>query len=196
MSHKQPISESARKTVTVLLETKSDRDGAMDDLLPLVYEELRQLASSLMAREAPGQTLQPTSLVHEAYLRLVGDVELRWDSRAHFFAAAARSMRQILIDRAEQKGAEKHDGKMTRAEMDEALLADEPPAHLILALNAALERLEQIDTRKGRIVALRYFAGLNIEEIAKSMQLSYATVKREWRFACAWLYREMTDLDT
>lgn len=148
-----------------------------------------------MAKEIPGQTLQPTALVHEAYLRLVGDEDVRWENRAHFFASAARSMRQILINRAVQKKTEKHGGKVVRRDLDDALIAEEPPPERMIALDAALQRLEQFDERKGKIVMLRYFAGLSIKETAKAMELSPATVKREWQFARTWLYREMNEAD-
>ncbi|MEM7456365.1 MAG: ECF-type sigma factor [Planctomycetota bacterium] len=185
--------ESVRKEVTLLLEKAGQGEAITDELLPLVYDELRKLALAQMQRETPGQTLQPTALVHEAYLRLVGNPDLQWDSRGHFFGAAARSMRQILINRANKKKAEKHGGGLHRQELDDAFFANEPPPDRILALDAALEKLEQMDERKGRVVMLRYFAGLSIEETANAMDLSPATVKREWQFARTWLHREMTD---
>lgn len=148
-----------------------------------------------MTREKPGQTLQPTTLVHEVYLRLIGDAEVRWDNRGHFSAAAARSMRQILINRANQKKTEKHGGLIVRRELDDAFFEDEPQPDRLLVLDAALELLEKMDERTGRIVMLRYFVGLSIEETGMAMDLSTATVKREWQFARTWLHREMTDAD-
>ncbi len=143
-------------------------------------------------KETPGQTLQATALVHEAYIRLVGDADVCWKSRGHFFAAAARSMRQILINRAIRKKTEKHGGNLRRQELNDAVLAVEPPPERLLALDEALKKLEVLDERKGRIVMLRYFAGLTIEDTAKSLQLSTATVKRDWQFARTWLHREMS----
>jgi RNA polymerase sigma factor (TIGR02999 family) len=182
--------DERQKTITRLLQ-ENDRSGSSDELLPIVYEELRKLAAAQMAQEMPGQTLQPTALVHEAYLRLVGDEELQWQNRGHFFAAAARSMRQILINRAVRKRAVKHGGGRQRLELEEALVAKDPQPDRILALDEALQRLEQLDERKGKIVMLRYFAGLSIDETAKALEISPATVKREWQFARTWLHREM-----
>ena len=184
------MAESTKESVTRILQGSTAAEDTADELLPLVYEELRQLAASKIAKETPGQTLQPTALVHEAYIRLV-DSDTRWDSRGHFFAAAARSMRQILINRAIRKKTEKHGGDRQRQAFDEAFLHAEPPPERMLALNEALERLEQIDERKGKIVMLRYFAGLSIEDTARSLGLSAATVKRDWQFARTWLFREM-----
>lgn len=183
-----------QNSVTKILQ-EEDGPVASEKLLPIVYEELRKLAAAQMARETPGNTLQPTALVHEAYLRLIGDEDIRWENRAHFFASAARSMRQILINRAVQKKTEKHGGKVARRDLDDAFIAQEPPPERMLALDEALQRLEKRDERKGKIVMLRYFAGLSIEETAKALELSPATVKREWQFARTWLYREMNESD-
>lgn len=185
------MSENSRDQVTLILKGAAADQAVPDGLLPLVYDELRQIARAQMANESPGQTLQPTALVHEAYLRLVGGTNVGWDSRAHFFAAAARSMRQILINRANQKLTEKHGGKLARQDLNDQLVAGEMRPSRVLALDDALNRLEQIDDRKARIVMLRYFAGLSIQDTAKSMNLSVATVKREWQFSKAWLAREM-----
>lgn len=184
--------DERQKTVTLLLQ-RNDR-ASSDELLPFVYEELRRLAASQLARESAGQTLQPTALVHEAYLRLVGDVDLKWENRGHFFAAAARSMRQILINRAIQKKTAKHGGEFQRIEFAEHLISDEPEPDRILALDEALKRLETIDERKGQVVMLRYFAGLSLEETAKTLGVSLATVKREWQFARTWLHKEMNKI--
>lgn len=190
------VANSSENHITKLLQDAESESAVSDELLPLVYDELRKLAAAHMARESPGQTLQPTALVHEAYMRLVGDTKMRWDSRGHFFGAAARSMRQILINRANKKKAEKHGGKFVRHELDEAMFTDEPPPDHLIALDAALVKLEKIDPRKGRIVMLRYFAGLSIEDTAKSLEMSVATVKRDWQFARTWLHREMINSDT
>ncbi|MCA9140188.1 MAG: sigma-70 family RNA polymerase sigma factor, partial [Planctomycetales bacterium] len=146
-----------------------------------------------MAHEKPGQTLQPTALVHEAYIRLVADPEMRWESRGHFFAAAVRSMRQILINRAHRKQAEKHGGGRKREELYDFNFLQEPEPERLIALDNALKVLEEIDPRKGKIVNLRYFGGLSIEETAKALGLSPATVKRVWQFARTWLHREMAE---
>ncbi|GAB5407241.1 MAG: ECF-type sigma factor [Aureliella sp.] len=181
--------------ITRLLNVDSD-EAVSDELLPLVYDELRRLAAAQMAKETPGQTLQPTALVHEAYVRLVGNADVRWNGRGHFFAAAARSMRQILINRAIKKKTEKHGGKLVRRDIEEQPIADEPPPEHILALDAALKKLEEIDPRKGQLVMLRYFAGLSIEETADSLGTSVATVKRDWKFARTWLHREMSSAES
>jgi len=166
---------------------------AADDLLPLVYDELRQLARSRMSRETPGQTLQPTALVHEAYLRLVGNGDVHWNSRGHFFGAAARAMRRILVDRARRKQAAKRGGGQDRLPLEsiDAVVTEPAPATM-LALDAALRKLEERDPRKSRIVMLRYFAGLTIDQTARALSLAPTTIKDEWRFARAWLCSQMT----
>ncbi|MEZ5943911.1 MAG: sigma-70 family RNA polymerase sigma factor [Planctomycetaceae bacterium] len=179
-----------QKTITRLLQD-GDRKGSSEELLPIVYQELRRLAASQLAQETPGQTLQPTALVHEAYLRLVGDNDLKWENRGHFFAAAARSMRQILINRAIQKKTVKHGGHLNRIDLSEDMFLQEPEPDRVIALDEALQRLETMDERKGRIVMLRYFAGLSIEETSSALGISTATVKREWQFARTWLFKEM-----
>jgi RNA polymerase sigma factor (TIGR02999 family) len=165
---------------------------AAEQLLSLVYDELRALAARKLAQEKPGQTLQATALVHEAYLRLV-DVERAqyWDNRGHFFAAAAEAMRRILIDQARRKRSEKHGGSMRRVELDGgALLAgpEDPAAEDLLALDEALAQFEIEDPLKARLVKLRYFAGLSLQEAAKALGISAATAKRHWIYARSWLY--------
>ncbi len=167
-----------------------DGPGSSDDLLPQVYDELRRLARARLAREAPGLTLQPTALVHEAYLRLAGDgVERRWDRRGHFFAAAAISMRRILVERARRTQRVKHGGGQVQVELDPESPAAGADLHDILAIDEALSELERLDPRKAQVVMLRYFAGLTVEETAEAMALSPATVKNEWAFARVWLHR-------
>jgi RNA polymerase sigma factor (TIGR02999 family) len=167
----------------------SGESGSSSELLPEVYEELRRLARSRIAREPAGLTLQPTALVHEAYLRLAGDgSDRRWDRRGHFFAAAAIAMRRILVERARHYRRVKHGGEQHRVELDDESPAMAPALPDVLAIDQALTRLEQIDPKKARIVLLRYFAGLTIEETAAAMDLSPATVKNEWAFARAWLH--------
>jgi RNA polymerase sigma factor (TIGR02999 family) len=164
---------------------------SLDTLLPIVYQELRRLAASYLRRERPGQTLQPTGLVHEAYLRLMKDRPDRWQNRAHFCAIAAHSMRQILIERARARGAAKRGGAQPRVTLDEALVAGGEQSFDILALDRALERLATLDAEQARLVELRFFGGLTVEETAEAMSISPATVKRHWAIARAWLAREL-----
>jgi RNA polymerase sigma factor (TIGR02999 family) len=164
---------------------------SLDSLLPIVYQELRRLAASYLRRERPGQTLQPTALVHEAYLRLMKDRPDRWQNRAHFCAIAAHSMRQILIERARARGALKRGGARPRVTLDEALVAGGEQSIDLLALDQALERLTAMDPEQGRLVELRFFGGLTIEETAEALDMSPATVKRHWMVARAWLAREL-----
>ena len=185
---------SAGKVTEVLRAARSGDPRVADELLPLVYDELRRLARHQMALEIPGQTLQPTALVHEAYLRLVGSEEIAWESRGHFFAAAARAMRQILVNRALKRRAAKHgSGRAKVSLQDIGPVAGEPPAEELLALDEAMDRLAEVAPDRAQIVLLRYFAGLTVEETAKALGLSPRTVKRHWRFAKAWLHSEMTD---
>lgn len=165
---------------------------AAADLLPLVYEELRKLARARMARERPGQTLQPTALVHEAYLRLSGDGDAPWASRAQFFAAAAEAMRRILIEKARRSRRRKRGGGRRRVTLDEGLLQAEPAPEEILALDQAIDRLEARDAAMARVVKLRYYAGLTVEETALAIETSPRTVKRLWTAGRAWLHRELT----
>lgn len=166
-------------------------DRPVDALLPIVYEELRRLAASYLRRERPGQTLQPTALVHEAYLRLMKDRPERWQNRAHFCAIAAHSMRQILIERARARAALKRGGAQPRVTLDEALVAGGEQSFDILALDRALQRLAAMDPEQARLVELRFFGGLTVEETADAMSISPATVKRHWTIARAWLAREL-----
>src|SRR5205085_797294 len=181
--------------VTRLLEAAvaGDRRAAAD-LLPLVYDELRQLAAARMAAESPDHTLQPTALVHEAYLRLVGPAdEHRWDGRGHFFAAAAEAMRRILVDAARRKRREKHGGDRNRVALDIAAPAAPDPRHDLVALDAALTRLAAEDPQAARLVELRHFAGLSVAEAAQALGIAPRTADRVWAFARAWLHRELTD---
>ena len=162
-----------------------------DKLLPLVYDELRKLAAQKMAREAPGQTLQATALVHEAWLRLGGDQQPEWQNRAHFFAAAAEAMRRILIDNARRKKAMRHGGQVERVNLDSLDLAASMDDDQVLALHEALDRLAVHDTAKAELVKLRFFAGLTMEQVAKVLGISERTAKRHWAYARAWLYREI-----
>ncbi|MBC7772393.1 MAG: sigma-70 family RNA polymerase sigma factor [Pyrinomonadaceae bacterium] len=186
------MSTPAPHEVTQLLAAVSGGDShAAAQLLPLVYDELRKLAKSRMSHEASGQTLEPTALVHEAYLRLLGDTNVGWDNRGHFFAAAALAMRRILVERARSRNRIKRGGGKGKVELTDAVLSTEPPSDDLLALDEALDRLEKYDKRKAEVVMLRYFAGLSIEDTAAALNLSPATVKNEWTFARAWLHREV-----
>lgn len=167
---------------------------AAEELLPLVYDELRKLAAQKMAQEAPGQTLQATALVHEAYLRLV-DVKKaqHWDSRGHFFAAAAEAMRRILIAKANRKRRSKHGGDRARVDLDSKCAVDVSPSDQLLALDEALTRLAKEYPQKEKLVKLRYFAGMSLEEAASAMGISRATASRYWTYAKTWLYCEMEE---
>jgi RNA polymerase sigma factor (TIGR02999 family) len=163
-----------------------------EELLPLVYKELRRLAKRRLAQEKPGQTLQATALVHEAYLRLVeGEEAKRWNSRGHFFAAAAEAMRRILVENARRKRAEKHGGHFDRQDFDHVEIAAPAASDDLLALNEALTELEAEDPVKAQIVKLRYFAGLSEEDTASALGISRATVQRHWRYAKVWLLGEV-----
>jgi RNA polymerase sigma factor (TIGR02999 family) len=164
---------------------------AAEELLPLVYDELRKLAAARLAAEKPGQTLQATALVHEAYLRLVGGGERAWDSRGHFFAAAAEAMRRIVVESARRKNRLKHGGGHERVEIELAQLPTRLPPDDLIALDEALARLEQLDPVKARLVTLRYFAGLTIEQAAEALGISRVTAHRYWTFARAWLRQQM-----
>jgi RNA polymerase sigma factor (TIGR02999 family) len=179
--------------VTHILDAlgQGDREAAAQ-LLPLVYDELRRLAAARLAREPPGQTLQPTALVHEAYLRLVGDADERcWNSRGHFFAAAAEAMRRILVESARRKGRVKHGGGLQRVGLGGQEVPVLPPPEEILALDEALVRLAAEDPEAARVVDLHFFAGLSIEEVAEALGLSRATAYRQWSYARVWLRYEI-----
>jgi RNA polymerase sigma factor (TIGR02999 family) len=179
--------------VTQILDAVAAGDQqAAAQLLPLVYAELRRLAAFRLSQEAPGQTLQPTALVHEAYLRLVGaSDERRWNSRGHFFAAASEAMRRILVDSARRKARVKHGGEMERVDLDAADVPVRPPAEEILALDEALTRLAAHDPDAARVVDLHFFAGLPIEEAAEALGVARATAYRRWSYAKAWLRCEI-----
>ena len=172
----------------------ADDRQSLDSLLPLVYQELRRLAAAYIRRERPGYTLQPTALVNEAYLRLLKDDPARWQNRAHFCAIAAHSMRQILIERARARDAQKRGGARARVTLDEAPVAGGERSIDLVALDEALERLAAIDPGQARLVELRFFGGLTVEETADAMDISPATVKRHWTVARAWLARELKGL--
>jgi RNA polymerase sigma factor (TIGR02999 family) len=174
----------------VLEEVRRGTAGAAE-LLPLVYDELRKLAAARLAHEKPGQTLEATALVHEAYLRLVADAkpQAAFDHRGHFFAAAAEAMRRILVENARRKKAAKHGGGLHRHDADELPIAAPEPAEDLVALDEALDRLAALDPPKAELVKLRYFAGLTIEEAADALGISPATAKRHWAYSRAWLFQ-------
>jgi len=181
------------KEITQLLIAWNEGDQrARDELTPLIYDELRRLARGYLRRERPGHTLQPTALVHEAFLRLIDQSQVNWQNRAHFFGAAARLMRQILINHAEARRAAKRGGEAERVSLDDVDHSAVGREIDLVALNEALTNLERIDPLQGRIVELRYFSGLTVEEVAEVMGVSPATVKREWSTARAWLRRELS----
>lgn len=182
---------STAQTLTQLLLASSHGDQkALDAVMPVVYDELRRLARSYMRRERPGHTLQTTVLVHEAYLRLLGQ-DASWANRAHFFGIAAKMMRRILLDHAKSRGRAKRGGNPLRVTLDEPALFSKSPDMDLVAVDEALRRLEEIDPQRAQIVELRFFGGLSAEEISKVMDLSTATINRQWAGARAWLYHEL-----
>jgi RNA polymerase sigma-70 factor (ECF subfamily) len=187
-----PMPSTRNSDVTRLLSDWSNGDRrALDELLPLVYEELRHLANAYLRRERDGHTLQSTALVHEAFLRLVNQHDVQWQGRAHFFGIAAQMIRRILVDHARAQRAAKRGAGAVRLELDEALAVAQQRDLDLIALDDALERLATMDQRQSRIVELRFFAGLSVEDTADVMGISTATVKREWSSARAWLFREV-----
>lgn len=183
---------SAHGEITRLLAQWQDgNQAALDKLLPLVYEELRRIARGYMRRERPDHMLQTTALVHEAYLRLVEQQNLRWESRVHFFAVAAQVMRHILVDYARGRRRAKRGKGMAELCINEVAIMSEERAEEVIAVNSALENLTAIDPRKSRVFELRYFGGMSVEEAAEALKVSPATVARDWRMAKAWLRREI-----
>ena len=178
----------------ILSDIEQGDPSAAEQLLPLVYKELRKLAAEWLAHEKPGQTLQATDLVHEAYLRLV-DVETaqHWNSRGHFFAAAAEAMRRILVESARRKNRLKHGGDHRRVDLESSCLVSAAPSLDLLALDEALSRLADSEPAKAELVKLRYFAGLTMPEAAAALDISLATAERYWTFAKSWLYAELAD---
>jgi RNA polymerase sigma-70 factor, ECF subfamily len=180
--------------VTVLLEKINDGDSsAPEELLPVVYNELRKLAAGYLKNERPDHTLQATALVHEAYIRLVDWEKVSWQNRAHFFSVAAQVMRNILVDHARQKKTEMHGGNLQKLALDEAISFSQNREVDLVDLDDALKDLAKLDERQSKIVELRFFAGLTIEETAHTIGVSTMTVSREWNFAKAWLYRRLNE---
>jgi RNA polymerase sigma-70 factor (ECF subfamily) len=184
---------SSRAEVTRLLEdwSRGDRQ-ALDALIPLVHDELHRLAKGYLARERPGHTLQATALVNEAYMRLVGERDMLWQSRAHFIGVAAQLMRFILVDHCRRKNFQKRGGDAVRVTFDENLEVTVERSDELMALDEALNKLASQDERKSRIAELRYFGGLSVEETAEALSISVATVMRDWRLTRAWLQRELS----
>lgn len=178
--------------ITRLLHEARDGDrDAFDALFPLVYDTLRRIAGARVRAERRQQTLAPTALVHEAYLKLVGMDRIRWQSRAQFYAIAARAMRQILVDHVLARQAQKRGGERVRVTLDEAMRSEGPDAHDVLALEEALSRLERDNERRARVVVCRFYGGMEVRETAEALGISQATVKRDWAAARAWLNREL-----
>ncbi len=184
----------------ILSQIESGDPASAEQLLPLVYEELRKLAAAKLAQENPGQTLQATALVHEAYLRLVGkepggrgQEAVNWNSRGHFFGAAAEAMRRIIVEQARHRGRLKRGGRRQRVDLDSACSIQEPPSLDILALDEALTKLAATEPAKADLVKLRFFAGLTMPQAAEALGVSLATAERYWTFAKAWLYSELAD---
>jgi RNA polymerase sigma factor (TIGR02999 family) len=179
--------------ITLILKRLGDGDQrAADELMPLVYGELRQLAAAKMGREPAGHTLQPTALVHEAWLRLGGDAQPDWQNRRHFFGAAAEAMRRILIEQARRRHADRRGGGLVPAQFDETAVAMEGSDEQVLAVNDALEKLAALDSQKAELVKLRFFAGFSIEEAAATLDISVPTAVRWWAFARVWLFEEIS----
>src|SRR4030095_10320560 len=189
---RKPPMRPAAHQVTQLLQQWSEGDkDALDKLIPLVHGELHRLAHDHMRREKAGHVLQTSALINEAYIRLVDQPQIRWQDRAHFFGIAARLMRHILVDDARKRNAAKRGGSFIRVPMDEANTVVQEQAANVAALDDALQRLETIDERQGKIVELRFFGGLSVEETAEILKVSPGTVMRDWTFARAWLRNEM-----
>jgi len=183
---------SPQEVTQLLVDWSNGDEQALEKLLPLVNSELRRLASHYMRRESPGHTLQTSALVNEAYLRLIDQQQVRWQNRAHFFGIAAQLMRRILIDHARRHHYAKRGGGAPQVSLDETAVVSQERAAELIAVHEALEQLATFDPRKSRIVELRFFGGLNLDETAEVMELSPRTVQREWRAAKAWLYRMLS----
>ena len=189
------VSVSQQRVTDLLTRWSQGDHAALAELTPLVYEELRRLAHRHMGGERTNHTLQTTALVNEVYLRLADQTNPRWQNRAHFFAVAARAMRQILVSYARGQRAEKRGGGALKMELDEAALVSPEESKEIVDLQEALERLATLDSRKAQVVELKYFGGLNYGEMAEVLKISPVTVRRDWRFAKAWLYTQLQNAD-
>jgi RNA polymerase sigma-70 factor (ECF subfamily) len=182
---------SAQHVTRLLQDWSQGKDAALEELLPLVHQELHRLARRYMFGERPGHTLQATALVNEAYLRLINSRRVNWQNRAHFFAISAQLMRRILVDHARARGYQKRGGGIPKVTLDDALMGPQEKGHDLVALDDALKTLAGVDPRKCKVVELRFFGGLSVEESAEVLKVSPDTVLRDWRLAKAWLAREM-----
>lgn len=187
------MSDDSENVTQLLQDWSKGNQQALEELLPLIYDELRHLAHNFLYSERPGHTLQTTALAHEAYLKLIDQKSVHWQNRAHFFAIAAQAMRRILIDSARRHAAQKRGGAGEKVSLAEAANISTASPTDLLALHEALNRLAAMDADQSRIIELRYFGGLTIEETAEVMKSSPATVKREWQMARAWLHQELSD---
>jgi RNA polymerase sigma factor (TIGR02999 family) len=185
------MDSSQHEVTALLLQWRNGDKTALDKLTPLVYEELHRLAHGYIKRERPGHTLQTTALVHEAYLRLVDQEDIHWQNRAHFFAVSAQVMRHILVDYARKSCSRKRGGNAQRVSLDEGAIVSRERASELVVLDDALQRLAESHPRCSKLVELRFFGGLNGQDAAEVLEISEATVERDWRFAKAWLYREL-----
>jgi RNA polymerase sigma-70 factor, ECF subfamily len=183
----------SEQVTRLLSEVSGGNRAAVDELLPVVYRELKRLAGAQLRGESPGHTLQATALVHEAYLKLIDQRDVTWQNRAHFFGVAAQVMRRVLLDYAKAKHRLKRGGHVHKTSLDEALVVAENRASDLVVIDVALQELEALDPRQGKVVELRFFGGLSVEETAEVMGISTATVKREWAMARAWLYRKLAE---
>ncbi len=185
---------STHELTQMLIQLSEGKSQVVDDILPLIYDELRSLASNYLRRERSDHTLQPTALVHEAYLKLIDQTQVKWQNRAHFFGIAANIMRRILVDHARKHGADKRGGAAEKLPLEEEILiVSEGKSAELLALDEALKNLAKVDEMKSKIVELRYFGGLSVEETAEVLGVSEITVKRHWRMAKAWLYGQLSN---
>ncbi len=182
---------ASRQISHLLIDWSKGDQFALEQLMPLVYEELRRMARRYMRAQSPGHTLQTTELIHEAFLKISKGGERNWENRAHFFGVAARAMRQILVDYARSKSRQKRGGWQERVTLAEGVLTTNNNSKELLALDDALQKLEQIDARRSRVVELKFFGGLTVEEITEVLKISPETVNRDWQFARTWLLREL-----
>ena len=189
------MDSSPKLTDTIAAARTGDKVAAAE-LMPLLYGELRQLGRAMMRHQPPGHTLQATALVHEAYAKVAGSIDPGWDGRAHFFGAAAQAMREILVDQARRRAALKRGGDRKREELLDDHVPIESPIENLIALDEALKKLESQDESKAKIVVLRFFAGLTMQEIAMDLRVSKSTIEREWRYIRAWLYRELDEANS
>ena len=184
--------DALENVTQLLLEWNRGNEQAQERLLAIVYAELHRIASAQMSHEQDSHTLQPTALVHEVYLRLVDQTRARWQNRHHFFAISSKLIRRVLVDHARQRKAQKRGGGVTHVDLDESMDSPKGPGHEVLAINEALSELEELDPRQARVVELRFFGGMTIEEIAEHLSIAPVTVKRDWKTARAFLFHSLS----